>query len=114
MLPGANEQIVTMIEDTIARAPHVTELIKDGATTVDLAKLALGDLPFEVLEEKEVSFKCTCSLERARTMIAALGREEVESMLADDKGAVMTCGFCNEIYQLDDEALREILAIDLA
>ena len=113
MLPGANEHIVTMIEDTIARAPHVTDLIKQGAMPVDLAKIALGDLPFEVLEEREVSFKCTCSPERARTMIAALGRDEVESMLADDKGAAMTCGFCNEIYQLDDYALRQILAADL-
>jgi molecular chaperone Hsp33 len=114
MLPGANEHIVTMIEDTTVHAPHVTELIKEGAKPVDLAKMALGDLPFEVLEEKQIAFKCTCSLERARTMIAALGRDEVESMLADDKGAVMTCGFCNEIYQLDDEALQEILAADLA
>lgn len=114
MLPGANEHIVTMIEDTIAHAPHVTELIKEGATTVDLAKLALGDIPFQILDEKDVSFKCTCSLERARTMIAALGRDEVESMLADDKGAVMTCGFCNEIYQLDDADLEEILANEVA
>jgi molecular chaperone Hsp33 len=98
-----------MIEDTISRAPHVTELIKEGARPIDLAKMALGDLPFEVLEDRDVSFKCTCSLERARTMVAALGREEVESMLAEDKGAVMTCGFCNEIYQLDEQDLVGIL-----
>jgi molecular chaperone Hsp33 len=72
--------------------------------------MAVGDLPLEILEEHEVSFQCTCSMERAVTMIAALGRDEVESMLAEDKGAVMTCGFCNEIYQLDAEALEHILA----
>jgi molecular chaperone Hsp33 len=110
MMPGANEHIVTMIEDTIAHAPHVTELIKQGAEPIDLAKMAVGDLPLDVLEEREVSFQCTCSMERAATMIAALGRDEVESMLAEDKGAVMTCGFCNEIYQLDEEALEQILA----
>jgi molecular chaperone Hsp33 len=110
MMPGANEHIVTMIEDTIAHAPHVTELIKQGAEPIELAKMAIGDLPLEILEEREVSFKCTCSMERAATMIAALGREEVASMLAEDKGAVMTCGFCNEIYQLDEEALEQIIA----
>jgi len=108
MMPGANRHIVTMIEDTISRAPHVTELIKSGAEPIDLAKMAVGELPFEVLEEREVSFKCTCSLERARTMIAALGRDEVESMVSEDKGALMTCGFCNEIYQFHEEDLREI------
>jgi molecular chaperone Hsp33 len=110
MMPGANQHIVTMIEDTISNAPHVTELIREGAEPIDLAKMSLGDLPFELLEERDVSFKCTCSLERARTMIAALGRAEVESMLAEDKGAVMTCGFCNEIYQLDEEELEKIIA----
>jgi molecular chaperone Hsp33 len=114
MLPGANEHIVTMIEDTIAHSPHVTSTIKEGAGPVDLAKTSLGDLPFEVLEEREISFKCTCSIERARTMIEALGRNELNSMLREDKGAVMTCGFCNEIYQLDEEELEEILARDAA
>jgi molecular chaperone Hsp33 len=109
MMPGANEHIVTMIEDTIAHAPHVTQLIREGAQAIDLAKMAVGDLPFEVLSEQEVVFKCTCSIERAITMIAALGRDEVESMLAEDKGAVITCGFCNEIYQLSEEMLGAIL-----
>jgi molecular chaperone Hsp33 len=47
-------------------------------------------------------------------MIAALGRDEVRSMLDEDNGAVMTCGFCNEIYQLDGTDLEEILASELA
>jgi molecular chaperone Hsp33 len=109
MLPGANEHIVTMIEDTIAHAPHVTSLIKEGAGPVDLAKTALGDLPFEVLDERDISFQCTCSIERARTMIEALGRDEVRAMIDEDKGAVMTCGFCNEIYQLGEDELIQML-----
>ena len=108
MLPGANENIVTMIEDTLAR-PHVTSLIKEGARPIDLAKMAIGDLPFEILGESDIAFKCTCSIERARTMIAALGQEEVAAMLSEDKGAVLTCGFCNEVYQLHEDDLRQIL-----
>jgi molecular chaperone Hsp33 len=88
-------------------------VIKDGAEPIDLARMALGELDLEILEEREVAFRCNCSLERARTMISALGREEVEQMLAEDKGAVMTCGFCNEVYQLDELALEEILATEL-
>jgi len=113
VLPGANEHVVTMIEDTIAHAPHITTVIKDGAEPIDLAKMVIGDLPFELLGESEIVFKCTCSIERARTMIAALGREEVEAMLAEDKGAVMTCGFCNEIYQLDEDELQNILLSEI-
>jgi molecular chaperone Hsp33 len=109
MMPGADDQIVALIEDTISRAPHITSLIRENGDPVDLAKLVLGELEFQLLEEREVAFRCTCSLERAKTMVAALGREEVTSMLLEDKGAIMTCGFCNEIYQLDEQALEAIL-----
>jgi molecular chaperone Hsp33 len=109
MMPGANEHVITMIEDTIRHAPHLTSVINEGATPEELAKLALGEIDFEVLETKDVEFRCNCSLERARTLIAALGKKEVESMLADDKGAVMSCGFCSEVYQLDEDDLKGIL-----
>ena len=109
MLPGANEHIITMIEDTIKHAPHVTTVIKDGGTAEDLVKLALGDIDYEILEEREVEFKCNCSFERAVSLISSLGRVEVASMLAEDKGATMTCGFCNEVYTLDEADLQRML-----
>lgn len=109
MMPGANEHIITMIEDTIRHAPHVTSAIAEGATPEDLVKLALGIIDYEILEEHDVSFQCTCSPEKAVSMIAALGMDEVRSMLADDKGAVMNCGFCNETYNLDESELESIL-----
>lgn len=109
MLPGANEHIVTMIEDTINHAPHLTSVIKDGATAEDLLKLALGDIDYKILEERDVKFECNCSFDRAVSLISSLGREEVASMLEEDKGAKMTCGFCNEIYTLDENDLKKML-----
>jgi len=110
MMPGSNEHIITMIEDTIVHAPHVTSIINDGAGAEDLIRLALGDISFEIMEERRVAFECNCSMEKAVSMIEALGKEEVASMLAEDKGAVMSCGFCSEIYQLGETDLRVILA----
>ena len=112
MMPGANEHLITMIEDTISHAPHLTSVIDHEATPEDLARLALGEIDFEVLERSDVEFRCNCSIERARSLIAALGPTEVRSMLNDDKGAVMSCGFCSEVYQLDEDDLVEILHSD--
>ncbi len=58
IMPGANEHIITMIEDTIAHAPHITSVISEGATAEDLIKLTLGEIDFKILEEKEVKFEC--------------------------------------------------------
>jgi molecular chaperone Hsp33 len=109
VLPGANEHIVTMVEDTIRHAPHLTTIISEGASAEDLVKLALGDIDYEILEEKDISFECNCSQERAFSLISSLGRDEVASMLAEDKGAQMTCGFCNETYTLDENDLQKML-----
>ncbi len=109
MMPGANEHIITIIEDTIRRAPHITSVINNGATPKELVKFALGEIDFEILEEKEIEFACNCSFERAVSLISSLGKKEVEAMLEEDKGAKMTCGFCNELYTLDENDLRKML-----
>ena len=110
VMPGANDFIVTMIEDTVRRVPHVTLLIKEGATPAELLQQALGEVDFEILGERDVNFRCNCSLERAKMMIASLGKDEIESMLAEGKGAVLNCGFCNASYELSDADLKELLA----
>jgi len=109
MLPGANEHLITMIEDTIAHAPHLTTVIGADTHPSELLKLALGEIDFQILDEKDVTFECTCSMERAISMIGALGRDEVESMLKEQGGAVMNCGFCNEIYTLKEEDMENLL-----
>ncbi|CAN5317216.1 Hsp33 family molecular chaperone HslO [soil metagenome] len=110
MLPGANEHIVTMIEDSIIHAPHLTSIIKEGATPADLLQTVLGVIDFEILGETPVAYKCSCSHEKAMAMVAALGKAEVESMLAEDNGASITCGFCNERYDLTSGDLSTLLS----
>jgi molecular chaperone Hsp33 len=109
MMPGANEHLITMIEDTIAHAPHLTTVINAETRPEQLIELALGEIAFEILGEKEVAFECTCSFDKAIAMVEALGWDEVASMLAEQGGATMNCGFCNEVYSLDAAALSGML-----
>jgi molecular chaperone Hsp33 len=109
MLPGANPHIITMIEDTIAHAPHLTTMIEKTGGTEDLIRLALGEISYEILEERDVAFKCTCSFEKALGMLEALGRDEIAAMLAEQNGASMNCGFCNAVYSFSDDELQSLL-----
>lgn len=109
MMPGADENIINTIEAAINQMPQATIMIREGSRPADLLSAALGDIEFEILDEKPVSFTCSCSYERALSMISSIDRAELESMLHEDRGAVMTCHFCNEIYRIDEAELESIM-----
>jgi molecular chaperone Hsp33 len=109
MMPGANEKTIGAIEASLGRMPQASRMIHEGARPVDLLSAALGDIELEVLDEKQVSFACPCSYERAVSMISSIDRAELESMLREDRGAVMTCHFCNETYRLDEAELEKVM-----
>ncbi|HST23987.1 MAG TPA: Hsp33 family molecular chaperone HslO [Blastocatellia bacterium] len=109
MMPSASDDIIRHLEQTIPKAPPSTEMIRAGLSPVEMLKAALGDLDLLVLEEKEPSFYCQCSRERALQIISALGRDEVADMLAKDNGAQLICHFCNESYDISGEELGELL-----
>lgn len=109
VMPGADEKVVAAIEQSVSRTPHTTALIREGARAEDLLRTALGDVSFEILEEREVGFACTCSYERAASLVSSIDRSELESMLREDKGAALTCHFCNETYRIDEPSLAGML-----
>ncbi len=109
-MPDADPNILVMIEDTVSRMPHLTELIRKGANAEAILQEALGIIPFDIMENIPVEFRCRCSYERAISMVASLGEAEIKDMLEKDNGAELTCGFCNETYSLNEETLLQILA----
>ncbi len=109
VMPGADEKIIAAIEASVPNAPRVTTLIREGARPSDMLRAALGDVPFEVLEERPVGFACTCSFERVVSLVTSIEPGELELMLHEDKGAALTCHFCNETYRIDEPALAEIV-----
>lgn len=112
MMPGADDKVITEIERSVQAAPSLAAAISKGARPVDLLKNVLGSIDFEILEEKQIGYACTCSYERAVSIISAIDRSELEAMLREDHGAELICHFCNNKYVLDAAKLEEILSED--
>ena len=109
-MPDADPKLLAQIEAAVADAPQVTDMLRRGADAEMMLQTVLGDLlTFDVLASHPVEYRCKCSRERVVNIVTALGRDEVEDMLVKDKGAELTCHFCNEVYYLDEGALLEIL-----
>ena len=101
-------------EDPVARqaAQDLWERVCALASTVTPAELLR--VPTEALlhrlfhEERvrlfagtPVSFRCSCSRERTAGLLRALGRSEVEEIIAHDGEVTVTCEFCNRAWRFD-------------
>lgn len=53
------------------------------------------------LDTRGCRFACSCSRERVAAMLKMLGREEVESVLAEQSRVEVRCEYCNEPYAFD-------------
>jgi molecular chaperone Hsp33 len=109
VMPSAEEGLVNHLEEVISKAPSPTEMISRGLKPIEMLHTLLGEIEVTVLEERAVRFECQCSRPRALQIISALGREEVQDMLAKDDGAEFICHFCNETYQITGDELRGLI-----
>ena len=55
-------------------------------------------------------FECNCSRSRSGRMLLALGRDEVDSILAERGNVEVTCDFCNARYAFDAVDVAHLFA----
>ena len=108
-LPGVSESTLTSLERQLSTIPSVTNLLKNTHDLEILAKTITGDKTFQVLEYREVSFACTCSLKRTEETLMLLGKNELQSMIDEQHGADVHCNFCNAHYVLDEKDLTRLI-----
>ena len=107
LLPGATDAEITQLEQNIAAMPSVTELLREGKTPEDMMNLALAGFNPNVLDEREVQYKCDCSEERTEEMLLSLGRKELEKLRDEDPDCEVVCHFCHTKYHFDLNKLVE-------
>ena len=104
---GATDAEITQLEQNIAAMPSVTELLREGKTPEDMMNLALAGFNPNVLDEREVQYKCDCSEERTEEMLLSLGRKELEKLRDEDPDCEVVCHFCHTKYHFDLNKLVE-------
>ena len=62
----------------------------------------------EILETKEIAFKCHCSKDGMKQALMTVGKEELQKMIQEDHGCEITCHWCNEHYNFSEEELKAI------
>ncbi len=107
-LPGADDGVLEKIESNILSMPNISQMIKTTASLEEVLPIIMNGVPYTVVAEQELAFRCKCSRERLGIVLAALGEEEINSALENDEEIEAICNFCKECYSFSPEELQAI------
>lgn len=115
LLPFADEATVDLIERNAASLTNVSRLFDKGLSNEEIADIALADIPYDLFDEIEVEYKCTCSRERMKKALLSIKENEIYDMLKEQveegkpEELEISCRFCNSNYVFTKEEIDKAL-----
>ncbi|MEA1049297.1 Hsp33 family molecular chaperone HslO [Lamprobacter modestohalophilus] len=91
-----------MLADTV----QPRELLQQS--TPDLLRRLFHEESLRLFEPEPVAFRCGCSRTRVADNLRALGRDEVDDIIAQQGLIEVTCEFCNRGYRFDAVDARSL------
>ncbi|RKH03981.1 Hsp33 family molecular chaperone HslO [Corallococcus sp. CA053C] len=80
---------------------------QDGALTLLRSLVPEADL--EVMSRYPLRFTCSCSRDRVKLALLAMGREELQDLLDKEGQAEATCQFCTTRYVIPGVEIQQML-----
>jgi len=106
-LPEATEEEIEELEKKLKSFPQVTTLLSQGETPEKILEKIFPEI--KILEKRELRYKCSCSIEKVESTLIALGAEELENFLKENKPVEVICHFCRTKYTISLERIKELL-----
>jgi len=110
LLPGASEDVITMVEGGIYAAGSVTKLLQEDSDAESLIRRVMSDFDLEILEKSPIEYRCYCSRERMEKALISLGPDEMQDLIREQGSAELTCRFCDNVQTFTREDLENLLA----
>ena len=108
LMPGAPEEYIDLLEDNIFLMDQLTTILDEDGLEEVFAQVLKG-LPYHIVSEDEISYRCYCSRDRVSQAILSVGRDELESMISDGKDIDVSCQFCDALYNFTPADLTALL-----
>lgn len=104
LLPFADEETVSQIEKNIPNLSNISRLFEEGMDNQEILKIAMEGIEYDLFDEIDVDYLCTCSEERMRQALASIGKTDLEKLFAEQiaegkpEELEIVCRFCNSKY----------------
>ena len=114
LLPFASEETISAIEKNIPALANVSKLFERGYDNEKIANIALEGIEFDIFDELDVEYRCTCSRERVSAALRSLGKDELYKMLSEqiaegkDESLEVLCKFCDKKEIFDRNAIDKL------
>lgn len=109
LMPDCPEPYQITIEENLSWMGGVSKVLEEEPTAEHLLRKVMDGLDIEIMETKEVSYKCNCSKERIKRALSSVSKEELIKWRDDDKPTETTCEFCHKKYSLSKEEIQELI-----
>ncbi len=107
-LPGCAEETVEALETRAAFLSAISREVADVPLD-ELARAWFDGLDMRILSREAIACACDCGRGRMEKALIALGRRELEEMIADGEGATLTCHFCRAAHHFTTDDLKALL-----
>lgn len=108
LLPTADDETITKVENGLKGIKSVTAMLSDGLTPEEICKKVLPEFNMELLDRSNVEYRCDCSLERVTNALIAAGKDGLREM-AEDPETEVVCHFCNKKYIFTSDEILKLL-----
>ena len=108
LMPGAPDEYIDVLEENIFMMDQLTTILSEDGLEAVFEQVLKG-LPYHIVDEDEVGYRCYCSRERVGDAILGVGEGELESMINEGKDIDVSCQFCDTVYTFTPDDLRKLL-----
>lgn len=109
LMPGADDNVISALEENIKNIKSVSQLIADGFSGQEIGQKVLNGIDFDVFDTFSTDYKCTCLREKYEGALLSLGISDLEELAQDPKGIETVCHFCNSKYHFSSSEIHDMI-----
>ena len=107
-LPGADDEILGVLENNILSLNHISELINTHETLEEIVPSIMQGVAYTIIGEQKLAFRCQCNRERLGIILAGLEEEELREAIEKNENIEAVCNFCQEVYSFRPQEIQVI------